>query len=115
MVFEYSENNRIIAETEKIIHEKEKICDKFRSNKIFGRSFICLMSEKKFNRGKFGLKILLYIKKEVFKNSKREIGDLESFMRLSCIYHTQINFHEGVNNFVSLNIYYSVILKMRKC
>ena len=42
------------------------------------------MSEKKFNRGKFGLKILLYIKKEVFKNSKREIGDLESFMRLSC-------------------------------
>ena len=46
MVFEYIENNRIIAGTEKIIHEKEEICDKFRSNKIFGGSFICLTLNK---------------------------------------------------------------------
>lgn len=46
MVSEYSENNRIIAGTEKIIHEKEKICDKFRPNKIFGRSVIRLILDK---------------------------------------------------------------------
>ena len=67
MVFEYSENNRIIAETEEIIHEKEKICDKFRSDKIFGGSIICLILDQKFNRGKFGLNFPLYIRKEALK------------------------------------------------